>query len=243
MSQLPGPLDLLLHRMNQPRPLLVDLGPAPARIELSGRVVANWWAKNLGLLQSEFDVGPGTVVELRCAASWRSVPLALAALTLGATLTEHFTDPADADLVIADELDDEVLDAPEVLAVATAPHALDFGAPLPAGVVDHAAEVRGHPDQPVVDATSAAHCRLGLESGQGPTADLATLAQSVAEARTRLERVGGADHVAAVPKQRGVLHAVVQVLASGESGHVVLHDGDSLAPEAAAQEGVTARAD
>jgi hypothetical protein len=40
-----------------------------------------------------------------------------------------------------------------------------------------------------------------------------------------------------------VLHAVVQVLASGESGHVVLHDGDSLAPEAAAQEGVTARAD
>ncbi|MGO2633841.1 MAG: TIGR03089 family protein, partial [Galactobacter sp.] len=165
MSALAPPLDLLIRRGSNPRPLLVDASRPPARVELSGRVLANWWAKDLGLLSTEFSLGPGDRVEVRAAASWRTIPLVLAALTLGATVSEGTTDPEDADLVMADRLDDEVLAAPEVLAVATEPLALDFGTALPAGVVDHAAEVRAYPDQPMFDASAAASSRLSPTRG------------------------------------------------------------------------------
>jgi uncharacterized protein (TIGR03089 family) len=232
MSILTEPLDLLLHRGTDPRPLLVDAGSAPARVELSGRVLANWWAKDLGLLSSEFGLGPGEHVEFRAAASWRSIPLALAALTLGATVTEAAVAPHEADLVIADHLDDTILAAPEVLAVATEPLALDFGQPLPAGVVDHAAEVRAYPDQPVFDASAAASCRFSPRPGAEPTADLAWAAQAA-------QTTSGTGDVVALPRDAGVLSAALQVLAAGGTGHVVLHPGQAPTASLAGQEGIT----
>ncbi|MGO3152519.1 MAG: TIGR03089 family protein [Galactobacter sp.] len=233
MSALASPLDLLTRRDGSPRPLLVDASLPPARVELSGRVLANWWAKNLGLLSTEFSLSPGDRVEFQAAASWRTVPLALAALTLGATVSENSVEAADTDLVITDHLDDKILAAPEVLAVATEPLALHFGTALPAGVVDHAAEVRAHPDQPMFDASAAASSRLSPVPGEEPTAGLDWLADAA-------HRSSGMDQVVSLSTGHGVLAAAIQVLAAGETGHVVLHAGATPDERLAAQEGITA---
>lgn len=232
MSALARPLDLLTRRGANPRPLLVDASLPPARVELSGRVLANWWAKDLGLLSTEFSVGPGDQVEIRAAASWRTVPLVLAALTLGATVSEEAVDPGDADLVITDHLDDVVLAAPEVLAVATGPLALDFGADLPAGVVDHAAEVRAYPDQPMFDASAAASGRFSPARGEAPAADLAGLAEAA-------DASSGLDQVVSLSRDHGVLVAAAQVLAAGGTGHVVLHSGAAPEERLVTQEGIS----
>lgn len=228
MSTLPSPLSLLQERSTSPRPLLVDVSGPTSRVELSGRVLGNWWAKNVGLLETEFSLSPGDLVVFTAAATWRTLPLALAALTLGAEVVEDEEASAEADLLVADTLDDAALQAPEILAVATAPLALDFGEPLPAGVVDHAAEVRSQPDQPQFDPSAAGQARWRTTDAAG---DLSALQEAVAS------RTG--ERVASVPRARGVVDAVVQVLAAGADGHVLLHDGEVPDAATAAQEGVT----
>ncbi|MEO8749738.1 MAG: TIGR03089 family protein, partial [Allobranchiibius sp.] len=56
------------------------------RIELSGKVLANWVAKAANLLQDELDAAPGTVVSLRLPPDhWRTYYWAFAAWCVGAT--------------------------------------------------------------------------------------------------------------------------------------------------------------
>lgn len=231
VSSLPFPLDLIQRRGSSPRPLLVDASAPPARIELSSRVLANWWAKDLGLLEGEFSLGPGDTVVFVAAPTWRTIPLAVAALTLGTHVTEGEDRLPDADLVVTDRLTPSVLEAPEVLAVTTQALAVDFGEKLPAGVVDHAAEVRGYPDQPFIDASLAAS--LGWDTGTAG-GGLEVLADAVRSAE--------GDAVTAVPCQRGVLTAVVHLLACGDEGHLVLHAGEMADARLVAQEGITAQA-
>ncbi|GAA2739421.1 hypothetical protein GCM10009867_35420 [Pedococcus aerophilus] len=56
------------------------------RIELSGKVLANWVNKAANALQEELDVSPGSTVRLDLPPHWRSVYWALATWSVGATV-------------------------------------------------------------------------------------------------------------------------------------------------------------
>ncbi|WP_394160234.1 TIGR03089 family protein [Galactobacter valiniphilus] len=207
-------------------PALVDLSLEPARIELSGRVLVNWWAKNAGLLDAEWGIGPGSRVAVQAPAHWRVLPLVLAALSLGAQVGP--ADLEDADLLITtDPASPEAAAHPEVLAVTTAALAVSFGAPLPAGVVDHAAEVRAYPD------------RLLAQPGQ---ADAAAWEHDGEELTLGELLAGGEDGEGAaleVPAQAGLLAALTALLRSGAAGSVVLAPEGGLSERLRAQERVT----
>lgn len=73
------------------------------RIELSGKVLANWVNKAANALQDEFDLGPGSTVRLDLPPHWRSVYWAMAAWSVGATVVVGGDDGDDADLLVTDD--------------------------------------------------------------------------------------------------------------------------------------------
>ena len=243
-TSLPGCASLSLRDTN---PALVDLTRAPGRVELSGRVLTNWWAKNTGLLRDELGLAEGSTVLLRAAASWRTVPLVLAALGLGATVIEappdaagsspagtapHAVRAAEVDLVIADSLaDEDTLTASELLAVATEPLAFEFPEPLPAWATDHAAQVRAQPDAFELDPGAAGEARWAVSGSEGSLAQLEERAAAEAAA-------GAAGAVSSLSSDAGVLAAVAQLLAAGE-GSVVLHAGPAPEERVVQQERIT----
>jgi uncharacterized protein (TIGR03089 family) len=82
----------------RPRITSYDDQPGPTqgeRIELSGRVLANWVAKAANLLQDEFDAGPGTVVAIELPVHWRAAYWLFAVWSVGA---EAVVGPADRSL-------------------------------------------------------------------------------------------------------------------------------------------------
>lgn len=66
------------------RPRLTWYGPDDERVELSGRVLANWVVKATNLLLAEGDVGPGSRVLLDLPVHWRTPVWALATWLCGA---------------------------------------------------------------------------------------------------------------------------------------------------------------
>ena len=71
----------------RPRLTWYDDGLGPTRgerIELSGRVLANWAAKAANLLQEDLDVAPGSLVEVDLPTHWRAAYWLLAAWSVGA---------------------------------------------------------------------------------------------------------------------------------------------------------------
>ncbi len=87
------PADLLasLVASDGARPRLTCYDDTPGvtrgeRIELSGRVLANWVAKAGNMLQDDLDGSPATTVGLDLPAHWRSFYWALAAWSCGATV-------------------------------------------------------------------------------------------------------------------------------------------------------------
>ena len=92
-ATVPALLDAL--QASGPGPRLTWYAADGERIELSGRVLANWVAKTANLLREEFDVEPGTAVRVELPGHWRRVVVELAVSALGADLAD-----ADADLVI-----------------------------------------------------------------------------------------------------------------------------------------------
>ncbi|WP_156961798.1 TIGR03089 family protein [Pseudoglutamicibacter albus] len=156
--RIPQALSLIAERGTATTPLLVDRTRGH-RIELSGRVLVNWWAKNAGLLEMEFGIGPGYTVHLDVPPHWRTLPLALAALSLGATVTDH---EESADLVITGNPSAHV-SAPDVLAVTLEALAVSFPGEVPEGMVDHAAEVRAQPDALAFAAAAAAQAAWDVD--------------------------------------------------------------------------------
>ncbi|WP_152192660.1 TIGR03089 family protein [Georgenia satyanarayanai] len=108
-------LDLLTgDEPNQPR--LTWYGPADERVELSGRVLANWVTKATNLLVEEGEVEPGSRVLLDVPVHWRALVWALATWCAGGELVlpaeEDEADGADgepeyADLDEDDDADDD----------------------------------------------------------------------------------------------------------------------------------------
>jgi len=73
------------------------------RIELSGKVLANWVAKAGNALQDEYDLGPGSVVRLSLPPHWRAVYWAFAIWSVGATV--DLVGEMTPNLVICDDAD------------------------------------------------------------------------------------------------------------------------------------------
>ncbi len=80
-----------LLRSDPARPRITFYEDTPGRtqgerIELSGKVLANWVNKAANALQDEFDIAPGSLVRLDLPPHWRSVYWALATWSVGATV-------------------------------------------------------------------------------------------------------------------------------------------------------------
>lgn len=130
---------LLASDPARPRVTFYDDSPGPTkgeRIELSGKVLANWVNKAANLLQEDLDAGPGTRVRIDLpAAHWRTVYWALAVWAVGATVV---TD-GDADLRIADSAPADVV---VTLAALSRAHQGDVG-----GGIDEAKELATYADR------------------------------------------------------------------------------------------------
>ncbi|MFC4556048.1 TIGR03089 family protein [Georgenia faecalis] len=90
------------------QPCLTWYGDDDERVELSGRVLANWVTKATNLLVEDADVGPGSRVVLDLPTHWRTVVWALAAWAAGAEVVLPPEEEADDDDVEAwGEMEDE----------------------------------------------------------------------------------------------------------------------------------------
>ena len=122
--------DLVRADASRPRITFYDDEPGPTRgerIELSGRVLANWVAKAGNALQEEYDVEPGSVVRLDLPAlHWRTAYWALAVWSVGAAVS--------------------LADGPVVLVTLAALARVHPG-PVPAQAMDEARELATYGDQ------------------------------------------------------------------------------------------------
>ena len=174
----------------RPRLTWYDDAPGPTqgeRIELSGRVLATWSAKAAGLLQEEFDAGPGSVIRIDLPVHWRAAYWLFAAWSVGAhAVVGEASAAPDADVVITDRPVEAVSEgAASVVAVSLPALARGWsGAALPAGVLDEAAELPSHSDVFVpVGAPPSIDAALTTSGGTWSYADLVPAAR--AESGTR----------------------------------------------------------
>src|SRR5690625_3432893 len=100
----------------QSAPSLTWYGPDAERVELSGRVLANWVTKAANLLADEADVTPGTLVQLDLPMHWRTAVWALAVWVCGGTVALPGAEGAGADVLVSSRPSTE--GAPLVIAVA-----------------------------------------------------------------------------------------------------------------------------
>ncbi|WP_353648275.1 TIGR03089 family protein [Nakamurella sp. A5-74] len=88
-------------------PRLVTYSPL-GRTELSTASLGNWSAKVAGLLRDELGLSPGSVVSVRTADFWQSLPILLGCWWNGAVVTPD--DDADAAVAFVADGDDAVAD-------------------------------------------------------------------------------------------------------------------------------------
>ena len=113
------------------------------RIELSGRVLANWTAKAANLLQDDLDIGPGSRVALDLPAHWRAAYWLFAIWSVGAEAVVGGADGSD--VVITSRPSAGPV---PVVAVTLAGLARAWaGDPLPSGAIDEAKELATYGDR------------------------------------------------------------------------------------------------
>ena len=131
---------LLRSDPTSPRITCYDDGTGE-RIELSGKVLANWVSKAANLLQDELDAGPGTTVALRLPPDhWRTYYWALAAWSVGAHVT---TTAAPSDIAVGVTAEPSGNTQIVVTLSALARRAT---ADVPAGGIDEARELSSYGD-------------------------------------------------------------------------------------------------
>jgi uncharacterized protein (TIGR03089 family) len=129
----------------KPRVTFYEDTPGPTqgeRIELSGKVLANWVSKAGNALQDEYDLGPGAVVRLALPPHWRALYWAMAVWSVGGVL-ELAAGPV-PDLLICNETNAPAALAPaptDVVLVTLGALARAHPGPVPAGAMDEAREL------------------------------------------------------------------------------------------------------
>lgn len=190
-----------------PHPRLVWSNDSGERLELSGRVTANWAVKIANLLLEEAEAEPGTRVLLDLPVHWRTAVWALGTWLTGAAVVLPATDTAPGelpdggvDVIVTTSPQGWVEKADLVVAVALPALALSWPGELPSSVLDGASDVAGYGDA------------LGIvESSQG-----SDLALSVGEVEVRYSGAGGLDGSAEVGAVAGTLLAMLATWAEGE---------------------------
>jgi uncharacterized protein (TIGR03089 family) len=165
----------------RPRVTFYEDTPGPTRgerIELSGKVLANWVAKAGNALQDEYDLGPGSLVRLSLPPHWRALYWALAVWSVGGTVDCSGGQFPDL-LICSDPAAIAATGEPapgDVVLVTLASLARAHPGPVPAGVMDEARELATYgdrftavaepaPGDPalIVDGLSAAYAGLVTE--------------------------------------------------------------------------------
>ncbi len=148
------PADLLASLVaadgTRPRLTFYDDAPGPThgeRIELSGRVLANWVAKAANLLQDDLDGAPATTVGLHLPAHWRAVYWALAAWSVGSTVVLG-PEARSADVVVTTDpvLAGQVAGDAGLAVLVTLPMLARGNPATPSDVIDEARDLAGHGD-------------------------------------------------------------------------------------------------
>ncbi|MPV48858.1 TIGR03089 family protein [Pseudactinotalea sp. HY160] len=149
----------LLAPVTEPR--LTWYGPGGERVDLSGRVLANWFVKAANLCAQELDLGPGDRLGLDLPAHWRSLVWAAGAWICGAEVVPLGSDEsgaADASLaaVVTATPPATAGDGPTCVVIALPAFALRLDdAPGP-GAIDGVAELTSQPDQLLLPAGGSA---------------------------------------------------------------------------------------
>ena len=136
-----------------PQPRLAWSNDAGERLELSGRVTANWAVKIANLLLEEVEAEPGTRVLLDLPVHWRTAVWALGTWLTGAVVilpapgAEVGEVPdGGVDVIVTTSPTEWAGKADLVVAVALASLALRWPGELPASVLDGASDVAGYGD-------------------------------------------------------------------------------------------------
>lgn len=186
-EKVPEEFGELLHQLGaRPHPALVHYdGSAAAdaetsRIELSGRVLANWATKLIGLLVDEHDLSTEDVVLVDMVPHWKAAAVALAAGSSGAEVrlrgghaSGAYEEPS---LVVTDRplewVNGDDLGDAELVAVSLGMLDGSFqeatGQQLPGWVTDVSAEARQYPDQLMAPLASVALPDAGSENVDSP---------------------------------------------------------------------------
>ncbi|WP_241680774.1 TIGR03089 family protein [Pseudactinotalea suaedae] len=144
------PVLATLSRWEPSSPRLTWYGEADERVELSGRVLSNWVIKAANLLTSECGAGPGTTVQIDLPAHWRLLVWTLGSWAVGAAVALGGEQGTAPDVVVTQRLEPWLdAGAGDLVAVTLPALARAWPTPLPAGVIDGAAELMGQPDQPL----------------------------------------------------------------------------------------------
>lgn len=193
----PADVLALLLRSDAARPRITcyddtDSPTRGERIELSGKVLANWVNKAANLLQDEWDLGPGNVLRLDLPAHWRCAYWALAAWSVGVSVRIG-EGPADALVTTSPEVAAAAVEQGRYAALVTLPALARRAPQVPPGVLDEAAELATHPDDFTPwDEPDEADAALLLQHTDGDIAtgvDIATSYGELVTARARRERV------------------------------------------------------
>lgn len=153
-GKVPADFAQLLESLGQrPQPAVVFYGREEERVELSGRVLANWAVKLIGLFDEEYELGPEHTVLVDAALHWKSAAAVLAAQAVGAAVT--LEPGASPEVIITDRpvewIGSAELGEAELAALSSGMLDSSFedatGEELPAWVLDISADVRQQPDQ------------------------------------------------------------------------------------------------
>jgi uncharacterized protein (TIGR03089 family) len=166
-------------------------GPSQGeRIEISGKVLANWVAKAGNALQDEFDLGTGSVVRLTLPPHWRALYWALAVWSVGAAV--DCAGAQSADLLVCDDPDlaATILPTPgDVVLVTLGALARAHPGHVPGGAMDEARELATYGDQ-FAARTAPAPDDLALVTGDARTAYRDVVRQPGWPAGTRASLTG-----------------------------------------------------
>ncbi|MGC0249673.1 TIGR03089 family protein [Pseudactinotalea sp. Z1748] len=177
-------------------PRLTWYGPGAERVELSGRVLANWVIKVANLVTEEADAEPSTVVAIDLPVHWRALVWSLGTWLTGAQAHLRPGRPDD-DLIVTDRPQDAP-SGPLLIAVALPALAMAFDADLPAGAIDGAADLMTYPDQLLMPTDAADLSALAGPAWSGPERVLVPVADLAADrmvARVLAMLLGGASVV------------------------------------------------